>query len=336
MNSRSLFERSVASFASFSRAPHPAWLATTPGSSSSSSSSSFNKKLDNAPLRTKTTLAFQAQPRPLALYSLPLGPFRRISTTRRAMSEAELKSEPKATGASPIADNLEAVRKRVEEVAGEGETGKPVPRLVAVSKTKPLENLQDAYDAGQRIFGENYAQELIDKSPQMPDDVVWHFIGHLQSNKAKALVAGVPNLAVLETLDTVKLANKLQSACVSSERKRPLGVYLQIDTSGEDSKAGIYHSDLDACLSLARHLKDNCPALELKGLMTIGAPGDMECFDRLNACRDAMAGGLGMEAQALELSMGMSGDYEEAIRRGSTNVRVGSTIFGARFYPNKA
>eukprot|EP00752_Nemacystus_decipiens_P002851 g2655.t1 len=250
------------------------------------------------------------------------------------MSEAELKTEPKA--ASPIAENLEAVRKRVQVVAGEDGSGKPVPRLVAVSKTKPLEDLQEAYAAGQRIFGENYAQELIDKSPQMPDDVVWHFIGHLQSNKAKALVAGVPNLAVLETLDTVKLANKLQTACVSTERESPLGVYLQIDTSGEDSKAGVYHSDLDACLLLARHLKDNCPALELRGLMTIGAPGDMECFDRLSACRDAVAGGLGLEPPALELSMGMSGDFEEAIRRGSTNVRVGSTIFGARSYPNRA
>ncbi|CAM9972231.1 unnamed protein product, partial [Laminaria digitata] len=180
------------------------------------------------------------------------------------------------------------------------------------------------------------AQELIDKSPQMPDDVVWHFIGHLQSNKAKTLVAGVPNLAVLETLDTVKLANKLQTACESTGRERPLGVFLQIDTSGEDAKSGVSHSDLDACLSLSRHLKESCPALELKGLMTIGAPGDMDCFDRLAACREALAGVLGIEPQALELSMGMSGDFEEAIRRGSTNVRVGSTIFGARNYPNKA
>lgn len=166
MNSRSLLERSVASFASFSRAPHQAWLATKPGSSSSSSS--FNGKLDTAPLRSKAALALPAQPRPLALYSFPLGPSRRISTTRRAMSEAELKAEPKATGASPIADNLEAVRKRVEEVAGEGEAGKPMPRLVAVSKTKPLENLQDAYDAGQRVFGENYVRSCARGLKRLP------------------------------------------------------------------------------------------------------------------------------------------------------------------------
>lgn len=83
-------------------------------------------------------------------------------------------------------------------------------------------------------------------------------------------------------------------------------------------------------------MKDSCPALELKGLMTIGAAGDMDCFDKLAACRETLAAGLGIEPQALELSMGMSGDFEEAIRRGSTNVRVGSTIFGARNYPNKA
>ncbi|CAM9290145.1 unnamed protein product, partial [Hapterophycus canaliculatus] len=322
MNARSILDRSVASFASFSRAPLSLLATKSVNSTALTPSTNINK----------ATFAFHS--RAAALYSLPLAPARRICTPRKAMSEAELKAEPKTTGASAISNNLEAVRNRVEAVAAEGD--RPVPRLVAVSKTKPLEDLQEAYEAGQRIFGENYAQELIDKSPQMPDDVVWHFIGHLQSNKAKALVAGVPNLAVLETLDTVKLANKLQAACESTERERPLGVYLQIDTSGEDSKAGVYHSDLDACLSLSRHIMDNCHALELKGLMTIGAPGDMECFDRLSACRDAVAGGLGVEAQGLELSMGMSGDFEEAIRKGSTNVRVGSTIFGARNYPNKA
>lgn len=110
---------------------------------------------------------------------------------------------------------------------------------------------------------------------------------------------------------------------------------MQIETSGEDAKSGVSHSGLDECLSLARHIKDNCPLLALRGVMTIGAPGDMSCFDRLCACRNALAEGIGVEQAALELSMGMSGDYEEAIRRGSTNVRVGSTIFGARNYANK-
>lgn len=151
MNSRSLLERSVASFASFSRAPPSCTLATGICSSNSNR---------NADAIGKTALAFHARPGPVALYSLLLGPTRRIGTSRTSMSEAEPKTAPKAT-ASPIAENLEAVRRRVAEVVGELESGKPVPRLVAVSKTKPLEDLQEAYGAGQRLFGENYVSHLV-------------------------------------------------------------------------------------------------------------------------------------------------------------------------------
>ncbi|CAM9852323.1 unnamed protein product [Ascophyllum nodosum] len=321
MNSRLLLGRSASPF-SFS------WLFT-------------NASRPATAVASGRTFAFQASLRGTtakAIYSIPLNsPRRSIWTTRTDMSGEVLQGEVETTAAAtPVAENLEDVRQRVRTATDEAGEGRALPRLVAVSKTKPVEDLQAAYDAGQRIFGENYAQELIEKCPKMPQDVVWHFIGHLQSNKAKALVADVPNLSVLETLDTSKLATKLQqAACESAGRELPLGVFIQIDTSGEEAKSGIHHTDVDGCLSLCRHLKDSCPSLELKGLMTIGAPGDMECFNRLCACRDAVAAGLGLEPQVLELSMGMSGDFEEAIRRGSTNVRVGSTIFGARFYPNK-
>ena len=101
---------------------------------------------------------------------------------------------------------------------------------MAVSKTKPVALLQEAYDAGQRSFGENYVQELVDKAPQMPADVSWRFIGKLQSNKAKALVQGVPSLAVVETVDTVKLADKLQNAVAALDPPRPdpLGIMVQV------------------------------------------------------------------------------------------------------------
>lgn len=156
MNSRSLIERSVASLASFSRVPHHSrhWVATTADVTGAG--------------RPQQQLAFQARP----VYTLPLGSNkRRICTTRSSsMSEAELKTEPKA--ASPIADNLEAVRKRVQEVAGEDDSGSTaVPRLVAVSKTKPLEDLQEAYAAGQRIFGENYVSHLVVYVPRMRHSV---------------------------------------------------------------------------------------------------------------------------------------------------------------------
>jgi pyridoxal phosphate enzyme (YggS family) len=186
------------------------------------------------------------------------------------------------------------------------------------------------------VFGENYAQELIEKAPQMPDDVCWHFIGHLQSNKARALVAGVPNLACLETLDSQKLANKLDAACAECHRADPLRVMLQVNTSGEESKFGLPPGE--ACLSLARHVVDACPRLQLAGLMTIGQPdytSEPENFLCLARCRDELCTSLQLPKGSLELSMGMSGDFEQAIKMGSGNVRVGSTIFGAREYPNK-
>ena len=239
-----------------------------------------------------------------------------------------------------MAEALEVVRRRVAAAAaaaaasGTG-AGAP-PRLVAVGKTKPLGLLQEAYSAGQRVFGENYAQELIEKAPQMPDDVCWHFIGHLQSNKARALVTGVPNLACLETLDSEKLANKLDAACAECNRADPLRVMLQVNTSGEESKFGLPPGE--ACVSLARHVVDTCPRLQLAGLMTIGKPdytSEPENFLCLARCRDELCAALQLPKGSLELSMGMSGDFEQAIQMGSGNVRVGSTIFGAREYPNK-
>ena len=102
-----------------------------------------------------------------------------------------------------------------------------------------------------------------------------------------------------------------------------------MDTSGEDTKNGV---TVDEAPELAQHIKANCPGLQLAGVMTIGAPGDLTCFDRLVEARAAVALAVGVPAESLELSMGMSGDFEEAISRGSTNVRVGSSIFGERIY----
>jgi len=104
---------------------------------------------------------------------------------------------------------------------------------------------------------------------------------------------------------------------------------LQVDTSDEDTKSGV---DVDEAPSLALHIKANCPGLRLAGVMTIGAPGDLTCFDKLVEARLAVAAAVGVDADSLELSMGMSGDFEEAISKGSTNVRVGSSIFGERIY----
>lgn len=205
-------------------------------------------------------------------------------------------------------------------------------RLVAVSKTKPASAVQEGYDAGHRDFGENYVQELLDKAPVLPSDIRWHFIGHLQSNKAKALIEGVPSLAMVETVDSEKLANKLDAAVAASGRP-PLTVFVQVNTSGEESKYGVEPGA--ECVSLARHIAANCPHLKVAGLMTIGMPdytSRPENFACLAQCRKEVAEALAVSEDDLELSMGMSGDFEAAIEMGSTNVRVGSTIFGARHY----
>ncbi len=213
-------------------------------------------------------------------------------------------------------------------------------RLIAVSKTKPVELLIDAYKEGQRYFGENYAQELMVKANELPDDVKWHFIGPLQSNKAAPLVKslGLKKLACVETVSTIKLAKKLNNAVdalkgESSSDDDKLGIYIQVNTSGESSKSGVQNTE--ECMTLAREICETCINIRIDGLMTIGAPGDFTCFDQLVHCRKVVSEGLGVDEDSLELSMGMSGDYDEAIKRGATSVRVGSTIFGARDYSNK-
>ncbi|CEG45939.1 Proline synthetase co-transcribed protein [Plasmopara halstedii] len=226
-----------------------------------------------------------------------------------------------------VAKNLLAVRAKVTEAVTKS-PWKQQCTLVAVSKTKPVDDLREAYEANQRHFGENYIQELVEKAPLLPGDVKWHFIGHVQSNKAKPLVRDVPNLFVVETVDSIKIADALNKA--SGEfRTDKLNVMVQVNTSDEKQKSGI---DADGSVTLARHIVSSCEHLQLTGLMTIGRYGDTtsQCFERLVACRKQVAEAIGKTETDLDLSMGMSGDFELAIFCGSTHVRIGSTIFGSR------
>ncbi|TMW60105.1 hypothetical protein Poli38472_000147 [Pythium oligandrum] len=234
-----------------------------------------------------------------------------------------------STTATAVAKNLHSVRARIAQAVAKAPR-KQQCTLVAVSKTKPLEDLQDAYDCEQRHFGENYIQELIQKAGVLPGDIQWHYIGHVQSNKAKSLVRDVPNLFLVETVDSAKIATALNKA--SEEfRSSQLNVMVQVNTSEEEQKSG---TAVDDCVELAQHIVNSCEHLNLMGLMTIGRYGDTtsECFDRLVACRKRVAEVLGKNEDDLDLSMGMSGDFELAIECGSTYVRVGSTIFGERNY----
>ncbi|KAL0407243.1 UNVERIFIED_CONTAM: Pyridoxal phosphate homeostasis protein [Sesamum latifolium] len=238
---------------------------------------------------------------------------------------------PLPTGAAAA---LRSVLQRVNQAAERAGRAPDRIRVVAVSKTKPVPLLRQVYDAGHRCFGENYVQELVEKAPQLPEDIEWHFIGNLQSNKVKTLLTGVPNLAMVETVDDEKIANHLNRAIGNMGRK-PLKVLVQVNTSGEESKSGVEPA---GCVDLAKHISTNCPNLEFCGLMTIGMPdytSTPENFTTLANCRSEVCKALGIEEEQCELSMGMSGDFELAIEMGSTNVRIGSTIFGAREYPKK-
>lgn len=227
------------------------------------------------------------------------------------------------------------------------------PRLIAVSKLKPISSIVEAYECGQRYFGENYIQELETKSnsseilAQCPE-IKFHFIGHLQSNKVNKLLK-VKNLHMIETIDSIKLADLIDKAIdiryQTPEGDRPsfvdaqqqqceqLRILLQVNTSGEDQKNGL---EIDEVESVAGHIVSKCRWLKLAGLMTIGRidccpeSGPNKDFLTLYKVRDSLAKHLSLRASDLELSMGMSSDFEEAIELGSTNVRVGTMIFGER------
>lgn len=234
-----------------------------------------------------------------------------------------------AAEADAVKANVQAVRDRVARVDKDA-------TLIAVSKLKPLSHVKAAYDAGQRDFGENYVQELAEKAEAAKDveGLRWHFIGSLQSNKVKQLCAA-PQLACVHTVERAKIANALDRVWGELGHATPLDVFVQVNTSGEDSKGGCVPAEAPA-LALVISEKAH---LRLKGLMCIGkysgAEGDASPdFNVLRECRDASASTLGVPVDSLALSMGMSHDFEQALSCGATHVRVGSTIFGAR--PPKA
>ncbi|NXG41423.1 PLPHP protein, partial [Psilopogon haemacephalus] len=169
-------------------------------------------------------------------------------------------------------------------------------------------------------------------------EIKWHFIGHLQKNNVNKLIA-VPNLFMLETVDSVKLADRVNSSWQKKGCPQKLKVMVQVNTSGEDSKHGLPPGDTTAAVE---HVLTKCPSLEFVGLMTIGSighdlsKGPNPDFQMLLSLRQEVCEKLNLPLEKVELSMGMSTDFQHAIEVGSTNVRIGSTIFGERDYSNKA
>ncbi|EON96270.1 putative family pyridoxal phosphate enzyme protein [Phaeoacremonium minimum UCRPA7] len=255
------------------------------------------------------------------------------------MSDTEMKVDP--VRAQALVSQLQEVSQRITAVA----KGRPV-RLVAVSKLKPVNDILALHQepTKQSHFGENYAQELGQKAQLLPKSIQWHFIGGLQSSHCKT-IAKIPNLWCVSSVDTLKkaqLLNKTRGDLIAAEPAvQKLNIHVQVNTSGEESKSGCAPGA--DTVALCRAIADDCPHLQLLGLMTIGAiarsvattpENENEDFVLLREQRDLVAKELGLEESKLELSMGMSEDFEGAITMGSHEVRVGSTIFGQR--PAKA
>ena len=229
---------------------------------------------------------------------------------------------------STIAEHLAEIRARLEAAArGAGRDPASV-RLVAVSKTFPVEDIQAAMNAGQVLFGENRAQELRDKATALPSGPVWHFIGTLQRNKVKYVVGRV---AMMESVDSLEIAAELSERVLATNGgggPNPLPVLIQVHLGDEESKHGVAPADvLDLCEAVAK-----LPGVALAGLMSVPPwcedPADSAVYFRQLAALAAEGRARGLPLT--ELSMGMSHDFEEAIRVGATLVRVGTAIFGAR------
>lgn len=219
-----------------------------------------------------------------------------------------------------IADNITSLKKETEPVN---------VKLIAVSKTKTAEDIQQAYDAGQRLFGENTVQELVDKQEHLPKDIQWHLIGHLQSNKVKYIA---PFISLIQSVDSLKLLQEINKQ--AEKNNRVIDCLLQIYIADEETKYGL---GFDEAIELLR--SDEYTALKnirICGLMGIATNTDNEKqikeeYYELKTFFDGIKTSFFRKEPSFNiLSMGMSGDYKLAIEQGSNMIRVGSTIFGGR------
>lgn len=232
-----------------------------------------------------------------------------------------------------IQQNIQLLNERIATNLGKASKSQGFAYLLAASKTKPVEAVQEAYDSGQRIFGENYVDDLLSKYQKLPEDIRWHFIGHLQTNKVKKLLE-VPNLVVVETVDSQKLADKLQKEC--KKKNRELGVFIQVLSSEEGTKSGI---SIEEAPKLANYICHECPELKLKGLMSMGKLNDVEGFRKMHELKLNILKEYAdfVNEADFVLSIGTSKDWELAMEEGGANeIRIGTDIFGAREYPKKA
>ena len=210
---------------------------------------------------------------------------------------------------------LENIKKSVEKTSS-----KKSPILIAVSKKRSVESIQVIYNLGQRIFGENYPQELLNKSKSLPKDIEWHLIGHLQTNKVKKILEEIPNV-VIESVDRIDVVKKISQY---GDVKNKTKIYLEINISGEESKTGCPLDNINIVLDEIFKNKDK---MELIGIMSLGKVGDKKEFEKMVEIKNNICDKYGLDKNKFIASFGTSQDYEEAILSGSDEVRIGHQIF---------
>ncbi len=227
-----------------------------------------------------------------------------------------------------IRENLEIVKQNMRDACKKSGRDPESVRLIAVSKTKPVEDVQKAYQCGCRDFGENKVQELVEKYEKMPKDIRWHMIGHLQRNKVKYIVDKV---YLIHSVDSVRLAEEISKEAV--KKQVTVSVLVEVNVAGEESKFGTTSQE---AVSLVEEIA-KLPGICVKGLMTIAPYVENAEENRLYFAKlkqiyvDIIHKNIDNVCME-ELSMGMTGDYEVAITEGATYIRVGTGIFGERQY----
>lgn len=227
-----------------------------------------------------------------------------------------------------VTENLAKVRENVAQACKKSGRDLSEVTLIAVSKTKPVELLQEAYAAGARCFGENKVQEIMDKYPVLPKDIDWHMIGHLQRNKVKYIVDKV---ALIHSVDSLRLAETIEQEAAKHDVVVP--ILLEVNVAGEESKFGLAPSEV---LPLIEQIT-GFEHIQIKGLMTI-APYVEDPEENRPVFRELKKLSVDIKEKNINnvtmnvLSMGMTGDYQVAIEEGATMVRVGTGIFGERNY----
>ncbi len=225
-----------------------------------------------------------------------------------------------------IADNLNEIRFRMQEACRRSGRNMRDVTLIAVSKTKPLSALKDAYDADARDFGENKVQEIVEKAPQMPSDAHFHMIGHLQRNKVKQVLKHV---VMIHSVDSVRLAEQIQAD--ASRAGIVMDVLLEVNVAKEESKFGFMPEEVEDAVKVISQF----PNVHICGLMTI-APFVDDAEENRPVFKKLYQLSVDIKSKNIDnvsmgvLSMGMSGDYEVAIEEGATLIRVGTSIFGTR------